>query len=63
MTFASMVNDLTNMAEIRARDKGITINVEMDENIPHILVGDEMRLRQCTTNILPMQLSTRKREI
>lgn len=49
---ASMVNDLTNMAEIRARDKGITINVEMDENIPHILVGDEMRLRQCTTNIL-----------
>ena len=49
---ASMVNDLTNMVEVRARDKGITVNVEVDENIPHVLVGDEMRLRQCTMNIL-----------
>ena len=49
---ASMINDLTNMVQVRASEKGIAVNVDVDENIPHVLVGDEMRLRQCTMNIL-----------
>ena len=49
---SSLINDLVNMTRPRADKKGLKFNIEIDENIPHILIGDEIRIRQCAMNIL-----------
>ena len=49
---SSLVNDLVNMTRRRAEDKGLRFVVQVDENTPHLLVGDEIRIRQCALNIL-----------
>uniref|UniRef100_UPI0025D2FFA8 ATP-binding protein n=1 Tax=Butyrivibrio sp. TaxID=28121 RepID=UPI0025D2FFA8 len=49
---SSMINDLVNMISVRAEGKGLDINVNVDENIPDQLEGDEVRIKQCVTNIL-----------
>lgn len=49
---SSMLNDIVNMATVKTEAKGLRFNVEADERIPHLLYGDEMRIRQVITNIL-----------
>ena len=49
---SSLVNDLMNMTLSRAEDKGLHFEVRVDENVPHLLCGDEIRIRQCALNIL-----------
>ena len=49
---SSLINDLVNMIRDRATKKGLKLNVVVDENIPHLLFGDEIRIRQCVMNIL-----------
>ncbi len=49
---SSLINDLVNMIKERAAGKGLRFNVEVDENIPHMLFGDEIRIRQCALNLL-----------
>lgn len=49
---SSTINDLVNMISKRAEDKGLELNVETDENLPHLLYGDEIRIKQCAINIL-----------
>ncbi|WP_029231612.1 response regulator [Butyrivibrio sp. VCB2006] len=49
---SSVINDLVNMAKMRAKDKNLEFSVEVNENIPHILYGDEIRIKQCILNIL-----------
>ena len=49
---ASLLNDLINMIEKRARDKGLSLNIEVDENLPKLLHGDEVRIKQIITNLL-----------
>ena len=48
----SLVNDLVNMIRERASKKGLAFNVKVDESIPHLLMGDEIRLKQCAMNVL-----------
>ena len=48
----SLMNDIVNMSEMRAREKSLKLNVNVDENIPHILFGDEIRIKQCIINII-----------
>ncbi len=48
----SMINDVVNMAEIKASEKNLELNVEVEEEIPHILFGDEVRIKQCILNII-----------
>ena len=50
--FSSVVNDLVNMIEQRAQAKGLELMFEIDPNIPSILNGDEIRIKQVMTNIL-----------
>ncbi|MBO6133242.1 MAG: response regulator [Lachnospiraceae bacterium] len=50
--FASLLNDLVNMIQKRADDKGLSLTVDIDTNIPHLLYGDEIRVKQAVTNIL-----------
>ncbi len=49
---SSALNDLVNMISNRARDKGLELNIEVDESIPILLYGDEIRVKQCVLNIL-----------
>ena len=50
--FVSMLNDLVNMVQGKAEDKGLAFNLDVDRNIPMILNGDEIRIKQIITNIL-----------
>ena len=49
---SSLLNDLINMIQRRAANKGLKFEVEAGENIPSVLFGDEIRIRQVITNIL-----------
>ncbi len=49
---SSMINDLVNMINGRAKSKELAFNVNVDENIPYMLYGDEIRVKQCALNIL-----------
>ncbi|MBO4400760.1 MAG: response regulator [Selenomonadaceae bacterium] len=49
---SSMLNDLVNMCQARATKKGLKFIVNASPNIPSILYGDEIRVKQIITNIL-----------
>ncbi|MCR4998544.1 MAG: response regulator [Lachnospiraceae bacterium] len=48
----STVNDLVNMVASKAQEKGLALEVDVDEHIPCMLIGDELRIKQCLTNLL-----------
>ena len=47
-----MISDLVYMIQPRADAKGLTLETKVDVNIPKLLHGDEIRLKQIITNIL-----------
>ena len=49
---SSIINDLVNMIQTRADKKGLLLKLDFDENIPKMLYGDEIRIKQVVTNIL-----------
>ncbi len=49
---SSVINDLVNMILRRAKDKNLELKVNVSESIPDLLFGDEIRIKQCATNIL-----------
>ncbi len=49
---SSMLNDLYNMSDVRAREKNLNLTINVNENIPHVLFGDEIRIKQCILNIV-----------
>jgi signal transduction histidine kinase/CheY-like chemotaxis protein/HPt (histidine-containing phosphotransfer) domain-containing protein len=49
---SSVINDLVNMITVRAEEKGLSLALDFDKNIPKILNGDEVRIKQIITNIL-----------
>ncbi|MBP3783524.1 MAG: response regulator [Butyrivibrio sp.] len=49
---SSTINDLLNLVAVKAEDKGLALNFNIDETIPQKLIGDEVRIKQCVTNIL-----------
>ncbi|MCR4715670.1 MAG: response regulator [Lachnospiraceae bacterium] len=49
---SSMLNDIVNLVEPKAEEKGLELNVNVDDKIPNLLYGDEIRLKQCLTNLL-----------
>ena len=51
-SFVSVLNDLVNMVQKKAEDKGLAFNMDIDSGIPSILHGDEIRIKQVITNIL-----------
>ncbi len=50
--FTSVINDLYNVIKKRAEDKNLKLILEVDPNIPSVLYGDEIRVKQVMTNIL-----------
>ncbi len=51
-SFVSVLNDLVNMVQKKAESKGLAFNMNIDREIPMILHGDEIRIKQVITNIL-----------
>ena len=49
---SSMLNDLINMVKKRAEKKGLEFIVNASPEIPSVLFGDEIRIKQVITNIL-----------
>lgn len=49
---SSLINDLLNMVRERALKKGLELEVSADKDVPHILYGDEIRIRQVALNLL-----------
>lgn len=49
---ASLLNDLVNMVQRKAEEKGLTFELDVDSQIPSVLHGDELRIKQVITNIL-----------
>ena len=49
---SSLVGDLVNLIKDRAVKKGLSLRTEVNENIPHLLYGDEIRIKQCVLNLL-----------
>ena len=47
-----LIKDIINTFTLRMRQKGLSFITEIDENIPKILVGDEVRIKQIALNIL-----------
>ena len=49
---SSMLNDLVNMIETRAAKKNLYFKINVNESMPSVLFGDEIRIKQVITNIL-----------
>ena len=49
---SSLLNDLVNMIKPRADKKNLQLIVNADKNLPTMLFGDEIRIKQVVTNIL-----------
>ncbi|MBQ6969688.1 MAG: response regulator, partial [Synergistaceae bacterium] len=49
---SSVLNDVTNMIVFKARQKDLEFTVKVDEELPDVLYGDEVRVRQVVTNVL-----------
>ncbi|MCR4797257.1 MAG: response regulator [Lachnospiraceae bacterium] len=48
----SLINDAINMIVVRAKEKGLQLDIHVDSHLPHILYGDEIRIKQIMVNIL-----------
>ena len=49
---SSLLNDVSNMIYFRAKSKGLSFIVDVDEELPDELLGDEEHLRQAVVNVL-----------
>ncbi len=49
---SSVINDLVNMVQTRADEKGLLLELNFDKDLPKLLHGDEVRVKQVITNIL-----------
>ncbi|MCR4740584.1 MAG: response regulator [Lachnospiraceae bacterium] len=50
--FASVMNDVVNMTMKKAQDKGLIYDLKVSKDIPSILRGDEIRVRQVMLNLI-----------
>ena len=49
---SSMLNDVCNLIGFRAQSRGLSFRVQVDEELPDHLFGDELRVRQIILNLL-----------
>ena len=49
---SSMITDIVNMVTQKARQKQLELTINVDDTMPHLLFGDELRIKQCILNIL-----------
>lgn len=49
---SSLLHDIMNMITMKAKDKGLTVELSVDEKLPSRFWGDDIRLRQVLVNIM-----------
>ena len=49
---SSVLNDISSIMAMKAKSKDLKFNVKVDENLPDVYLGDEMRIRLILQNIL-----------
>lgn len=49
---SSLIHDIMNMIEMKARDKGLALKLSVDREIPSRLWGDDVRIRQILVNLM-----------
>lgn len=49
---ASVLNDVIAMTQVRSAEKGLAFDVQIDEQLPESLYGDELKIRQILLNLL-----------
>ncbi len=49
---SKLIKTVSNIIKVRCEEKGLTFNVEVNPNIPNVLNGDEVRIRQVLINLL-----------
>ena len=47
-----MISEIVNMIWVKANDKGLKFEVSIDPNVPSVLYGDEVRIKQVIINLL-----------
>ncbi|MCX7992016.1 MAG: ATP-binding protein, partial [Proteobacteria bacterium] len=47
-----LINDVVFLFDISAKQKNIKLSLHMDQDIPDLVVGDSVRLRQVLSNIV-----------
>ncbi|MCL2705277.1 MAG: bacteriohemerythrin [Spirochaetaceae bacterium] len=52
LSFEKMLMSITDVASVRAEEKHLNLIVDINENVPDYIEGDEMRLSQVITNLL-----------
>ena len=50
--FSSVMNDVVNMTMKKAKDKGLEYDLNISEDIPSVMLGDEIRIRQVMLNLI-----------
>ncbi len=50
--FSSLIHDVMNMTEMKAKDKGLALNISVDRELPSRLWGDDVRIRQILVNLM-----------
>ncbi len=49
---ASLLSEIVNMVWLKAEEKGLKFNVDIDPEVPETLFGDEVRIKQILINLL-----------
>ena len=49
---SDMIDDIVTMTQFRAEEKGLRFVVDISDNVPDSLIGDETRVKQIITNIV-----------
>jgi len=50
--FNSLIHDVLSIIEFRLKDKSVKLITDIHPNVPRVLIGDELRLRQILINLL-----------
>ena len=50
--FNSLIHDVLSIIEFRLRDKSVKLITDISPNVPRVLIGDELRIRQILINLL-----------
>lgn len=51
-SLSSALNDVVLMTQVRAADKGLELRLDIDKEMPDILRGDEVRIKQIILNLM-----------
>lgn len=49
---SSLIHDVVNMIGMKAKDKGLSLELSINKSLPSLLIGDDIRIRQILVNLM-----------